>query len=42
MDKNTWQVLKSSATNTITVTTDETDVNGENDVEVVAEVTWEE
>lgn len=42
MDKNTWQVLKSSATNTITVTTDETDVNGENDVEVVAEVTWDE
>lgn len=41
MDKDSWQVLKTSATDSITITTDETDVNGkENDVEVVAEVSW--
>jgi hypothetical protein len=41
MDKDTWSVLKSSATNSIEVTTTETDRNGtQNDVEVVAEVSW--
>jgi hypothetical protein len=41
MDKDTWEVLKESATNTIEVTTTETDRNGvENDVEVVGQVTW--
>ena len=43
MEKSTWTSIKSSATNSITVTTDETDRNGEqNDVEVTAEVTWNE
>lgn len=39
MDKDTWQALKTVQSDTITVTTAETDVNGRlNDVEVVAEV----
>ena len=43
MEKSTWTSIKSSATNSITVTVDETDRNGEqNDVEVTAEVTWNE
>lgn len=42
MDKDTWAILKSSSTNTITVTTTETDRNGEqNSVEVIAEATWD-
>ncbi len=41
MDKDTWSVIKTSNTDTITVTTTETDRNGkENDVEVVGEVSW--
>lgn len=43
MEKSTWTSIKTSATNSITVTVDETDRNGEqNDVEVTAEVTWNE
>lgn len=39
MDKDTWQSIKHSTTDTITITTTETDRNNkENDVEVVAEV----
>lgn len=39
MDKDTWQSIKHSTTDTITITTAETDRNNkENDVEVVAEV----
>lgn len=41
MDKDTWKAIKTSNTDTITVTTAETDRNGkENDVEVVGEVSW--
>lgn len=41
MEKETWAILKSSSTNSITVTTTETDRNGEqNSVEVIAEATW--
>lgn len=41
MYKKDWTSIKSSTTNTIEVTTAETDVDGEeNDVEVLAEVTW--
>lgn len=41
MDKDTWTAIKTSNTDTITVTTAETDRNGkENDVEVVGEVSW--
>lgn len=41
MDRKTWQVLKTAATNSISVTTTETDKNGEeNDVEVLGEVSW--
>lgn len=41
MNKDTWEVIKTSQTNTIEVTTAETDKDGrENDVEVVAEVSW--
>ena len=41
MDKDSWEVLKTSNQNTITVTTAETDANNkQNDVEVVAEVTF--
>lgn len=41
MEKETWTSIKQSSTNTITVTTAETDRNNkENDVEVVAEVTF--
>ena len=43
MKKSDWSVLKTAATNSIVVTTTETDVDGqENDVEVMAEVTWSE
>ena len=42
-DKDTWESLKSSTSDTITVTTTETDRNGEiNDVEVTGEVHWQE
>lgn len=41
MKKSDWSVLKTAAANTIVVTTTETDSGGqENDVEVMAEVTW--
>lgn len=41
MDRKSWKVLKTSATNSVSVSTTETDKFGEeNDVEVVAEVTW--
>jgi hypothetical protein len=41
MKKSDWSVLKSSSTNSIQVTTTETDAGGqENDVEVTAEVSW--
>lgn len=41
MDKDTWEVLKSASASNISVTTSETDKNGEmKDVEVLAEVTW--
>ena len=41
IEKKTWQEIKTSATDTIEVTTDETDRDGkESDVEVLAEVTW--
>ena len=41
IDRKTWGVIKTSNTNTIEVTTTETDTNGEeNDVEVIGEVTW--
>lgn len=43
MNVQTWTSLKSSSTNTIQVTTAETDRNGEMyDVEVTADVTWSE
>lgn len=43
MKKSDWAVVKTSNRNTITVTTEETDADGqENDVEVTAEVTWSE
>ena len=39
MDKDTWKSIKHSNTDSITITTAETDRNNkENDVEVVAEV----
>lgn len=41
MDKDSWKVLKSASTNSISVTTTETDVDGsQKDVEVLAEVSW--
>lgn len=41
MDKDTWDVIKTAAADSITITTTETDRNDkENDVEVVAEVSW--
>lgn len=41
MDRKTWARLKTASTNSISITTTETDRNGEeNDVEVVGEVTW--
>ncbi len=41
MDKDTWAVIKTKASDTIDVTTTETDRNGkQNDVEVVGEVSW--
>lgn len=41
MDKDTWQAIKTANSDTITITTTETDRNGkENDVEVVGEVSW--
>jgi hypothetical protein len=41
MSKDSWEILKSSDTNTIEVTTAETDRNDvQSDVEVVAEVSW--
>lgn len=41
MDRETWKSLKSSNTDTITITTAETDRNGiESDVDVIAEVTF--
>lgn len=41
MDRKNWDVIKTSSTNTIQVTTAETDRNGEmGDVEVVAEAEW--
>lgn len=41
MERKTWTVIKTAATNTISVTTTETDREGEeNDVEVVGEVSW--
>jgi hypothetical protein len=41
MSKDNWEVLKTSSTNSIVVTTAETDRNGvESDVEVIAEVSW--
>lgn len=41
MDPTTWASLKTAVTNTITVTTTETDSGGvQRDVEVVAEVSW--
>lgn len=41
MDKDNWVSLKSSSTNSIVVTTAETDRNGkQQDVDVMAEVTW--
>lgn len=43
MDKQTWTSVKSANTNSISVSTTETDRNNEqNDVEVTAEVTWSE
>jgi hypothetical protein len=42
MDKDSWTVIGSSATNSITVTTEHTDRNGKyNDVEVVGEATFD-
>jgi hypothetical protein len=41
MNKDTWKALKTSASNSITITTTETDYGGvQNDVEVVAEVSF--
>lgn len=41
MDRKTWEVIKTSATDSIQVTTAETDRNGDiGDVEVVCEVEW--
>jgi hypothetical protein len=41
MSKDSWEILKTSDTNTIEVTTAETDRNDvQSDVEVVAEVSW--
>lgn len=41
MDKDTWQAINSYPSDTVTVTTADTDRNGkENDVEVVGEVSW--